>query len=90
MLIERIRSRFLIFPLKFALFNLSLGGMYAVMISLLGLEEVLASFGDFGQYGIAIFWILLNVTFLVYDFAVGRMTLLYICWFRPRFLRRVS
>ena len=90
LLIERIRLRPLVWVCKFALFNLALGGLYGASVALLGTEQLIASFGEVRQYGLATFWILFNITFVAYDFALKQLFLCYVGWFRPRFLRRIG
>lgn len=76
--IERIRLRPLRVIVKFAAFNAA-----AVLFYYLSLFLISADPADFTmglKYGILLFALLANVTFFVFDFALGRLILLY--WFR--------
>ena len=67
MLKPKFESRRLAVVLKVLFFNISILLMYAVMIKLLGMQEVAAENAEFGFVGIVILLLLGNVTFFLLD-----------------------
>lgn len=86
--LDRIRPRFLSVLAKFALFNVAITCATLASIYLLGMGTLVEDMGDFGRYGALVMLGLGNVFFVAYDFCLSRYLLIYIRWFRPRFLRR--
>ncbi len=88
LLIERLRSKPVRAVLKVLCFNLCVVLGYLVIIYLLRMPDVLTEFGDFGKYSVYILLGLGNLLFVVYDVALTNVMRVYMCWFRPRFLRK--
>ena len=86
--IDGLRSVVLRWVLKFGIYNAAVVVAYLCVIFLFGLTQVLEETGPWGQYGLLILLGLANVIFVLYDVVVKRMYLLYLCWFRPKFLHR--
>lgn len=90
-IIERkIPSRVLEWVVKMLSFNICIVLGYLFVINIMGITEVLDSFGDFGRYSVLVLLALGNVVFIIYDFALTRVISMYINWFRPKFLRKVK
>ena len=81
-LIEKIRSRVLEWVIKFAVLNCSLGLIYAVTKFLMNIS--IDSFGELGKYGVYIFMVLCNITFVFYDIAISKMGALYMIRIHPQ------
>lgn len=88
-LLDRIRQRPLRMLCKFAVFNVAIVASYWVIINLFGLTEILEEMGTFGSWSLFVTWLLGNVVFVVFDFALGRITWAYENVLRYRFFRWV-
>ena len=81
---DRLQPGVLRFLVKLALFALAFTAMYALLLYVFQLEQVVADLGELG------FWMnlglnaLLVVVMLLYDFILGRLWLLYRYRLRPR------
>lgn len=75
-LIERIKSRFLQYIVKFALFNLCMIGAFFIGTFLLSIPK--ESFNIFGVYLPWVFLLIGNVIFIIYDLCITRLVTLYL------------
>ncbi len=85
---DRIRPRLLGYAAKLLLFTLAFAAMYALLLFVFQLDQVLA---DMQATGLAVNLALdglLVVTMLLYDLALGRLWPLYVYRLRPRLGRR--
>lgn len=87
-LIEKLRFAPVRLVIKYLLFNVSMIVAYWVVIHVLGIAEILESFGDFGKYSPYVILALGNVVFAVYDYALTNLIYVYHNWFRVKFLGR--
>lgn len=87
-LIEKIKNGVLRWFLKFAVFNISTVTCYFLIINLFGMKDVFDSLNSMGKYGLLIFWIAANFTFLIYDNFLNSVAIMYVKWFRTKFLRK--
>ena len=87
--LDGLPSRVLGWIIKLAVYNGAVVAAYLCVIYLFGLTQVLEQTGPLGQYSLWILLGLANVIFLLYDVVIKRMYILYLCWFRPKFLHRV-
>lgn len=78
---EKMRSRILEYILKILLLNVSVLAIYLLSTLVFGLS--FEDMGELGKYGGAILIILANITFLLYDFCIGKMVFAYIIKFHP-------
>ena len=76
--------------MKFSLFNVCVISAFLLLLYLFRLPNLMEEFGELGKYGVWGLLVLGNITFAVYDFALSRVILTYLNWFRPRFLKRHS
>ncbi|MEG1687129.1 MAG: hypothetical protein RR185_06595 [Angelakisella sp.] len=88
--LNKIRFKPVQYLAKFAIFNAAVVAAYLIVIYVLGISEILESFGSFGKYSALVLLAMGNVFFGIYDFTVDNLRYVYINWFRPRFLRRVG
>lgn len=72
---------------KFALFNACVLSMYAIILFVFPLPAVVLEFEGMGQVFIFFLLALANLTFLLYDKAIERLTALYCCKIRNKLLR---
>ncbi|MBQ0084109.1 MAG: hypothetical protein KBS52_05030 [Clostridiales bacterium] len=74
--VEKLKSKILVYVLKFAVFNASIAVVYLLLAKLFGIEtEVSSSFGIIGVIGIVL---LGNFTFWLYDIVLVRMANVYL------------
>ena len=85
--IEKIKSHFLEWILKIAVFNICVISCYWIILNIF-MPNVLDSLSEWGKYGALIFLGLANLTFILYDFFLGSAATLYCKWFRTKFLRK--
>ncbi len=88
-LLERLPFKPLQLLVKFAIFNATMVFSYIVIIYVLGIPDILESFGDFGRYSALVILGMGNLVFAVYDFALTNISIVYLQWFRPKMLGRV-
>lgn len=88
--LERIRWKPVQLLVKFLVFNVAIIIAYLVVIYIMGMPEILESFGDFGKYSALVLLGMGNLVFGIYDFALTNLVWAYINRFRPKFLRRCS
>jgi hypothetical protein len=86
--LERISAKWPRRLLKLCIFNAGMTAWLSFTIAVFGMEAVLAQNGPFGEYILPVFYGMLNVLFMFYDFSLRRCTVFYTGWFRPRFLRK--
>lgn len=73
--LDKIRLRVLAFLLKLMVFNAAAFGVYGLLLWLFGLSE--ESFRLFGMYLPWLFLFLVNILFVVYDYALTRFVVSY-------------
>ena len=81
-LIERIKSKFVQYILKFAVFNVCMVAAFFAGIALLSIPK--ESFQLFGMYLPAVFLALGNIVFVVYDICLTRFISQYIVLWRKK------
>ena len=91
-LLESRMLRVVEYLLKFLIFNASVLLAYVVLIHLFGmpLDDILGVDGDvwWSKYAVPVMLVLGNVVFIVFDFALTRMAMVYLKVFQPK-LRRL-
>lgn len=76
--------------LKFFFFNVAVVAGYLVIIYLFGIDEILEEVGPLGEYSLLVTLLAGNLVFLVYDYALRNIVQIYVQWFRPKILRKIS
>ncbi len=89
-LLERLPTKVLQLLIKFLIFNITMIFSYLVIIYVLGIPDILESFGDFGRYSALVILGMGNVVFAVYDFALTNISIVYLQWFRPKMLGKAG
>lgn len=77
--------RFLSFFCKLLLLNAVVLLMYLILKYIFLIPDMKPVF----QIGALFFLLLVNVTFVMYDFLIAQLSVLYETWFRPKILRRM-
>lgn len=85
---ERIGRRWLEVVLKLLCFNVIITSVYALLIYIIGMKELLEGFSDFGKLTLPILLILANIVFIVYDIGLTRVIKLYVYIIKPRIVER--
>ena len=68
--VDRMKASFL---WKLAIFNISVGTMYYLLIHLFGMDGIAAEYRELGNIVTAVMLILGNVTFFLLDIVLGRL-----------------
>ena len=85
--LDKIRSKVVQWSTKFVLFNISIVGMYAIILFLFPIASVVAEYKEAGLLFSALLLLGGNVTFAIYDVALSRFLGLYLNVWRPRLMR---
>ena len=80
-LFEKLRSRVVEYVLKFAIANIAFFAVYYLSIYLLGIP--LGEMDELGRYGAIILWGAANVTFLLYDICITKLSFSYMILIHP-------
>ena len=83
-LIEKIHPKVLAFLAKLALFNVAVVIAFWILSHLLNLELVLEGLESFGDAAVYVLWGAANLTFLLYDFALGYIFFAFRKWIKPK------
>ena len=82
--LDQLRSRILRVLAKLAVFNIAVIGMYLVSIFIFQMTAILNEYREMGM-ALTIFSLVLgNITLLVYDVLIKRITMLYVYKFRNK------
>ncbi len=84
--LEKLRQP-LRFLLKLLIFNCAVIAVYSLLLFVLGLESLRAEFSDMGKIMLLVTLVLGNGIFILFDFVLPRLELLYRCRFRPHLWR---
>lgn len=81
--IQRLKSPFLRFFVKFCLFNAVVAAVYFVLLKVMGID---GGFGGLTLYAVLGIWVLANLVFFIYDAQIVKIS----NWYMIRFHDRVS
>ena len=84
--LEKLRQP-LRFLLKLLIFNCAVFAVYSLLLFVLGLERLRAEFSDMGKIMLLVTLVLGNGIFILFDFVLPRLELLYRYRFRPHLWR---
>lgn len=82
--LDKIKIPILRLGARLAIFNVCAEADYQLTIHLLGMQETAKEFAKIGPYGIAAVWIVLNIIFLIYDYALTGCISMYIKILKPK------
>ncbi len=80
----KIKPKILSLIVRFAVFNVPVIIIYAILINLLGMGKLLEDFADFGQFATLVFWAFGAVAYICYDICLGQLEYGYDKWLRKR------
>lgn len=76
-LLCRIKPAALSLAARFASFNVPCVIVYALLLNVLGMGQLLEDFAGFGQFAVVIFWLIGNFTFFCYDMCLSQLPYFY-------------
>ena len=82
--LEKLRSRVLRVGAKLLTFSVSVGLCLLLTLWLFGMDYILADFSFFGEIGLAVLTGLGLLLLFLYDYVLGRFSVLYVRMIRPR------
>ncbi len=85
---RRNMNRGLEYLIKLACFNAALAACCALLFFLLGVTELFSQILAF-RFGIVIFFVLMNLVFLLYDFCLKRVAQWYVGFVRPKIVKKL-
>lgn len=85
--LDKIKPAVLSYALKLLIYNVLIVVYYNITIRIISTSTLSEDMGDFGRYGVYIFWAITNVVFIIYDVAVERLMSLYLDWIRKKILK---
>lgn len=85
--LEQMKNRVWEWCAKFGIFNFAVLLSYYLMVNVLEMTEVMADFEGI-QFAVWVIWLLGNIVFFIYDFALTRVISFYIVRIRPVIFRR--
>lgn len=86
--IEKLKSVFVQYIIKLALFVTAVAGVYYVLIYVLKIPDIMNDMGDFGRYTAIILLALGALVFLLYDYTLSKYIEIYRHRFRNRLPKR--
>ena len=84
----RKMNRGIEYLIKLVCFNAALAVCCALVFFLLGVTELFSQILAF-QFGIVIFFVLMNLVFLLYDFCLRRVAQWYVGYVRPKIVKKL-
>ncbi|MEG2053397.1 MAG: hypothetical protein RR052_00500 [Oscillospiraceae bacterium] len=82
--LEKLKKPWLVWLVKFSIFNVSVIGLYALLIFVFKLDALVNDFKGTTNILLFVFVIIANVTFYVFDIALSRLVFLYMHKYRRR------
>ncbi|NLT09197.1 MAG: hypothetical protein GXY08_06815 [Ruminococcus sp.] len=86
--IKKAKPKVMSWILKLVLFNISIISYFFVTVYILGLDQMLDEFDEFGRYGAYFMLGLANVLFLFYDLNLDSIYRIYIKRLAPKFRKK--
>ncbi len=85
---DKVKPKFLQYLLK-ALYCIVMTVIcYSLLLFVFSSPSVLADFGDFTFWLAAVFVVIFTITFMLFDFACGKMFILYRYYLRPKLIKK--
>lgn len=83
--IQKIKTGFIRFIIKEAVFNICASAFFYVTVFLFGIDEMLDDMHELGRYGAMILLGAANIMFILYDFNLGAVYTIYLKKLMPKF-----
>lgn len=88
-LIEKMHLKVIAFFSKLILFNVTVVIAFWILSHIMNLEQILEGLESFGDAAVYVLWGMANVTFLLYDFALGHIFYAFRKWIKPKFNKKL-
>ena len=82
---KKIRPRFIVPVIKFAMYNACMFTWYKMITFVLGIYDFFGNFHFLGKYFVVGVLIFINLIFLLYDYTIEAIEEVYVEWFRPTY-----
>ncbi len=80
----RIKPLVLSLLVRFLCFNIPVVAIYAFLLNILGMGQLLEDFAGFGSFAVLVFWLIGNFTFVCYDLFLDQLLYVYDKWLRKK------
>lgn len=88
-LLTKVKPAVLSFLLRFICFNVPVVAIYALLLNVLGMGQLIEDFAGFGQFAVLAFWLIGNFTFVCYDVCLIQLSYVYEKWLRRKVHRLI-
>lgn len=85
LMVEKLKFKPLKLILKGLIFNVCAVSFFLVTVFVFGIDQMMTDMEELGQFGGAVFLILGNIVFWLYDFNLGAIYVLYLKQLLPKF-----
>lgn len=85
LMIEKLKFKPLMLILKGLIFNVCAVSFFLVTVFVFGIDQMMTDMEELGRFGGAVFLILGNIVFWLYDFNLGAIYVLYLKQLLPKF-----
>lgn len=85
LMIEKLKFKPLKYILKGLIFNVCAVSFFLVTVFIFGIDQMMTDMEELGRFGGAVFLILGNIVFWLYDFNLGAIYVLYLKQLLPKF-----
>ena len=85
LMIEKLKFKPLKYILKGLIFNVCAVSFFLVTVFVFGIDQMMTDMEELGRFGGAVFLILGNIVFWLYDFNLGAIYVLYLKQLLPKF-----
>ena len=86
--LQKMNFGILRFAVKLIIFNICVLSFFYMTVYIFGIKEMLEQFEEFGKYSGVIMLAMSNVIFLLYDYNLGMVYIIYREHFMPKFRRK--
>lgn len=86
--LDRSKNKVVSWIIKLAVFNVAVIIFFLAFQYIFTAGKMLEGMEMFGKYAVVVLWLVAEMAFFIYDYALGILTDTYVCWFRKRILKR--
>ena len=86
--VEKLKSKFLQRLIKFCVFNATSIGLYVIITKVLIVAAVKAEFESYSNIIVAMIIVLANITLVVFDIFLAKLSIIYIAKIRPKIIKQ--
>ena len=88
-MLAKIKPSLLSFAARFAVFNAPVIAIYALLLNVLGMGQLLEDFAGFGNLAVLIFWAFGAFAFICYDICLTNLSYVYDKWLKKK-IRKIT